>query len=123
MRETSALKVGGEQREGNTWGARGREAHTRMLAHAHTMPPGAPWLLWVHEWPSNNLTTCLAQNVHLPRSRTAYTFFSPFKAQAYLQFQTYLLSSETHTKQSQSQTSAQKPVGPFRLRVLLRDGF
>lgn len=59
-----------------------REAHTRMLTHAHTVPLKAPLLLRVHNWPSDNLTTCLAQNfIH---GTLNYTFFSPFKAQTHL---------------------------------------
>lgn len=52
---------GGKQRNGNTLGGaeEEREKHIYACSHMHT------WCLWrlpVHERPSDNLTTCLAQN-------------------------------------------------------------
>lgn len=87
-------------REAEKWqhlgGGGKREKHIYACSHMHT------WCLWrlpVHEWPSDNLTTCLAQNFICCTLLTIYTFSSPFKAQTYLQFQIHLLSSEIHTKQ------------------------
>lgn len=57
--------------------------------HAHTWPPWkAAWLLRAHGWLSDS-PICLAQNFSSCGLLTNYSFFSPLKAQTYLQFQTY----------------------------------